>query len=72
MSAATAAPAVRFLGLSECVEDADGGPVSFPLGLLYPYSHDLQRLCASFNAPSQEWPRAERRRTRASHGDDVL
>jgi len=56
MSSASVTPAIRFLGLSEWVEAKDGEAVSFPLGLLYPYSRDLHRVCTSFDAMSRQWP----------------
>ena len=56
MSSASVTPAVRFLGLSEWVEARDDDAVSFPLGLLYPYSRDLQRVCTCFNAMARQWP----------------
>jgi hypothetical protein len=37
---------VRLLGLSELVETTGGDVASVPLGVLYPYSRDLQRVCA--------------------------
>jgi hypothetical protein len=56
MSSPSVNPAVRFLGLSEWVEARDGDAVSFPLGLLYPYSRDLQRACTCFDAMVRQWP----------------
>jgi len=37
-------PLVEFLGLTDFVDDRTGPP-SFPLGVLYPYSADLRRVC---------------------------
>jgi hypothetical protein len=37
-------PLVEFLGLTDFVDDRTGPP-SFPLGVLYPYSTDLRRVC---------------------------
>jgi hypothetical protein len=37
-------PLVEFLGLTGFVDDRTG-PTSFPLGVLYPYSADLRRVC---------------------------
>jgi hypothetical protein len=47
---------VQFLGLSEVVETTWGQMASFPLGVLYPYSRDLQRVCERFDAVSRECP----------------
>jgi hypothetical protein len=49
---------VRLLGLSAWVDAGDSDRVSFPLGLLYPYSHDLQRVCTCFDDVLREWPEA--------------
>jgi hypothetical protein len=48
---------VRFLGLSD-LATADGDAPSFPLGLLYPYSRDLQRVCACYDALCRACPEA--------------
>lgn len=56
MSPPSGTPAVRFLGLSEWVEARDGDGESFPLGLLYPYSRDLQHVCTCFDAMARQWP----------------
>ena len=69
MSSASVTPAVRFLGLSECVESNDGGVVSFPLGLLYPYSRDLERVCTDFDAMSRQWPHPASLLEVAARGD---
>jgi hypothetical protein len=50
------APVLRFLGLSEVAETAWGEKASFPLGVLYPYSTDLQRVCERFDAVLRECP----------------
>ena len=55
MTSATASSVVRFLGLSEVAETATG-EASFPLGILYPYSRDLQRVCSCFDDLCQEFP----------------
>jgi hypothetical protein len=52
----TVAPVVRFLGLTEVAETAWGEVASFPLGVLYPYSRDLQRVCERFDAVLQDCP----------------
>jgi hypothetical protein len=50
------APVVRFLGLSEVAETAWGEVASFPLGVLYPYSRDLQRVCDRFDTVLRQCP----------------
>jgi hypothetical protein len=52
----TVAPVLHFLGLSEVAETAWGEKASFPLGVLYPYSRDLQRVCERFDAVTRECP----------------
>jgi hypothetical protein len=47
---------VRFLGLTEVAETAWGEKASFPLGILYPYSRDLQRVCERFDTVTEECP----------------
>jgi hypothetical protein len=47
---------VRFLGLSEVAETAWGEMASFPLGVLYPYSRDLQRVCDRFDTVLRQCP----------------
>jgi hypothetical protein len=42
--------------LSEVAETAWGEVASFPLGVLYPYSRDLQRVCERFDAVLRECP----------------
>jgi hypothetical protein len=49
---------VDFLGLSEMVEPTSGDLVAFRLGVLYPYSRDLQRVCTRFEVASQQYPDA--------------
>jgi hypothetical protein len=49
---------VGLLGLSAWVDAGDSEAVSFPLGLLYPYSSDLQRVFTCFDAMLEEWPEA--------------
>ena len=49
---------VGLLGLSAWVDATDADGVSFPLGMLYPYSSDLRRVCTSFDALLAEWPQA--------------
>ena len=56
MISVNATRVVRFLGLSELT--ADGDAPSFPLGVLYPYSHDLQRVCACYDALCRNCPDA--------------
>jgi hypothetical protein len=56
MSAATAAEVVRFLGLSDVADTASGREGSFPLGILYPYSRDLQRVCSCYDDLCREEP----------------
>jgi hypothetical protein len=55
MSAATTTRVVRFLGLSDLTETVAGLP-AFPLGVLYPYSSDLQRVCTNGAAMCEEYP----------------
>lgn len=57
MTTATAANMVGYLGLTDVVESVDG-EVRFPLGVLYPYSRDLQRVCVSYDAMCTEVPDA--------------
>src|SRR5436190_20181053 len=54
MSSATSSDAVRFLGLSAVTQMA-GGEARFPLGILYPYTVDLQRACTSYDAMCQQY-----------------
>ena len=50
---------VRFLGLSALVViDAGSGRAAFPLGILYPYTADLRRVCAAFGGASRTVPDA--------------
>lgn len=55
MSAATTTDVIRFLGLSD-VADTTTGQASFPLGILYPYSQDLRRVCACYDDLADEDP----------------
>jgi hypothetical protein len=55
MTSSTASRVVRFLGLSEVAETATG-EASFPLGILYPYSRDLQRVCSCYDDLCREYP----------------
>ena len=55
MSAATTTEMVRFLGLSD-VTETSAGEASFPLGILYPYSQDLQRVCSCYDELADEDP----------------
>lgn len=56
---ADAAPVVRLLGLSTLVViDARSGTAAFPLGILYPYTAELRRVCAAFDAASRAVPDA--------------
>ena len=48
MNAATTR-VVEFLGLADLAHVA-GDKASFPLGVLYPYSSDLQRVCTRYDA----------------------
>jgi len=50
LSALTTARVVRFLGLTELTENTDEYPARFALGVLYPYSRDLQRVCRCYDA----------------------
>jgi hypothetical protein len=52
---ANATRVVRFLGLSDFASTT-GDQASFPMGILYPYSRDLQRVCACCDALSQDSP----------------
>jgi hypothetical protein len=56
MISPTVAPVLRFLGLSDVAETTWGEKASFPLGVLYPYSPDLQRVCERFDAVLLECP----------------
>jgi hypothetical protein len=47
---------LAFLGLSDVAETTWGEKASFPLGVLYPYSPDLQRVCERFDAVVHECP----------------
>lgn len=55
MSQATANHVVHFLGLSDVTRVIDG-EASFPLGILYPYTIDLQRVCAAYEAMTHDAP----------------
>jgi len=57
MSGADEARVVHFLGLTESTE-TEGGRVVFPLGILYPYTPDLRRVCAAFAALEEADPHA--------------
>ncbi len=46
---------VEFLGLSDFV-DPTTAQVSFPLGVLYPYTADLRRVCDRFADASAAFP----------------
>jgi hypothetical protein len=54
MTYATATRVVHFLGLADLT--ADGDVPSFPLGVLYPYSRDLQRVCTCYDAVCRDCP----------------
>jgi hypothetical protein len=56
MSSAVAPEVVGFLGLSDIAEIAGGVDASFPLGVLYPYSRDLQRVCSCYDDLCHESP----------------
>lgn len=56
MSPATTTEVVRFLGLSAVSETTSTGEASFPLGILYPYSKDLQRVCSCYDDLHDEDP----------------
>jgi hypothetical protein len=58
---------VGLLGLSAWVDTGDPARVSFPLGVLYPYSSDLQCVCICFDAMLEEWPAAALMLTSAPH-----
>ena len=68
MSSANAC--VGLLGLSAWVDARDADQVSFPVGLLYPYSRDLQRVCARFDDVLREWPEAGVALTDAARRDE--
>jgi hypothetical protein len=55
---ATTAEVVDFLGLSEAARIADDGEASFPVGVLYPYSRDLQRVCSCYDTLHHNSPAA--------------
>ena len=57
MSSANVA-CVGLLGLTAWADAGDADGVSFPLGRLYPYTSDLQRVCTCFDALLAEWPDA--------------
>jgi hypothetical protein len=57
MTSTSVARVVRSLGLAE-MTDATGDGASFPLGVLYPYSRDLQRVCTSYDTVSAACPDA--------------
>jgi hypothetical protein len=46
---------IEFLGLTDFVDHTTERP-SFPLGVLYPYSADLQRVCERFAEVSEAFP----------------
>lgn len=48
---------IEFLGLAHTVEPC-ANIVSFRLGVLYPYSRDLRRVCTTFAAASRRCPEA--------------
>jgi hypothetical protein len=58
MTGVTAARVVRFLGLSDLTENGHGDAASFPLGILYPYSRDLQRVCRCYDSVHEQCPEA--------------
>jgi len=49
---------VRFLGLADVVEPAAGRALFFPLGVFYPYSHDLRRVYDRFVDVAVSFPEA--------------
>ena len=55
MSTINATRVVRFLGLSEEATMGGDTPV-FPLGLLYPYTRDLRRVCADYETLCEAHP----------------
>jgi hypothetical protein len=55
VSPATSSHVVRFLGLTELTRITDG-EASFPLGILYPYTSDLRRVCRAYEAMSRGAP----------------
>jgi hypothetical protein len=48
---------VRSLGLADLTETVGGAP-AFPVGVLYPYSLDIQRVCRCYDALSAASPAA--------------
>jgi hypothetical protein len=54
----TSARVVRFLGLSAVTETVNGDDARFPLGILYPYSADLDRVFTAFDAVFDQRPDA--------------
>jgi hypothetical protein len=49
------APLTEFLGLSDFVDHTAERP-SFPLGVLYPYTPDLRRVCDRYTEVSEAFP----------------
>jgi hypothetical protein len=68
MVSATVSRVVRFLGLSGVAEIV-GDTASFPLGVLFPYSGDLRRVCTSYEAVREEWPEAASMLVGELHGE---
>jgi hypothetical protein len=49
------APLIEFLGLTDFVDHTTERP-SFPLGVLYPYTADLRRVCDRYTEVSEAFP----------------
>jgi hypothetical protein len=56
VDAATAEELVHFLGLEGVADPAAGRTLSFPLGVLYPYSADLRRVYDQYLAVAVAFP----------------
>jgi hypothetical protein len=50
---------IEFLGLTSAVDGSPERTLSFPLGVLYPYSGDLRRVYDQYIAVADEFPDAE-------------
>jgi len=55
VGSAAAGEVVHLLGLTGSAQVVDG-EASFPLGLLYPYTKALRRVCASYDALCLDFP----------------
>jgi hypothetical protein len=55
VSPAPSSEVVGLLGLSEVAQVVDG-EASFPLGILYPYTKALRRVCSSYDSLCRDFP----------------